>query len=324
MKVAWLVAIVSVAAVVAATAWADTAELETARSLVTNHQHEDAMVAVEQYLNQHPNDPAAATVKSDLYAALGEWDRSVDVLVGALAQNEDNVELLLALAVTYREKLMRSGMLGKMSNAKKSREALEKAFAADPNHLQTRREMVMYLVHAPGFAGGDKERGEEIALATVEIDEAEGSFQLAAVYWKQGSMDASKEQFRRTLELSPDNVDALLMFGQALVEIEDYAACEKLNLDFIAQWPDRPEPYLGLGDCFKEQKMVDEAIAQYLDALELDGWSGYARYNVARLYEKKKDKEQSAYHYRILLARNPGYIDIGTAKKQLRKIEKGR
>jgi tetratricopeptide (TPR) repeat protein len=255
---------------------------------------------------------------------LGELDRSADVLEDALAQDEENVDLLLALAVTYREKLMRSGMLGKMSNAKKSRQALEKAFAADPNHLQTRHEMVMYLVHAPGFAGGDKERGEEIARATVEIDEAEGSFQLAAVYFKQGNMEASKEQFRKTLELAPDNADALLMFGRALVEIEEYAACEKLYLDFIAQRPDRPEPFLGLGDCYREQKIVDEAIVQYLDALELDGWSGYARYNVARLYEKKKDKEQAAYHYRILLERNPGYVDIGTAKKQLRKIEKGR
>jgi len=324
VKTVWMVAIVSFAAVVATMARANTTELETARFLVTTHQYQDAMSAVDNYLNRHPNDPTATVVKSDIYAALGEWDPSVDVLEDALSQHEDNIDLLLALAVTYREKLIRSGMLGKMSNAKKSRQALEKAFAADPTHLQTRRETVMYLVHAPGFAGGDKERAEEIALETVAIDETEGSFQLATVYWKRGNMDASKEQFRRTLELAPDDVDALLMFGSALIEKEDYAACEKLCLDFIAQWPGLPEPYWCLGDCYKEQKMLDEAIAQYLAALELDEWSGYARYNVARVYEKKKDKEQAAYHYRILLERNPGYVDIGTAKKHLRKIEKGR
>ena len=324
MKTVSKAAIVSAVAVVATTIWADTSQLETARALLATHQYEDAIVAVDRYLDRHPYDPAATIVKSDLYAALGQWDRSVGALESALAKDEENVDLLLALADAYREKLMRSGILSKMSNAKKSRRAIEKAFEVDPADLQTRRQMVMYLVHAPGFAGGDKERAEEIALETVEIDEAEGSYQLAVVYWKRGKTDASTEQFRRTLAFDPGNVDALLMFGQALIETKEYTACENLYLDFIAQWPDRPEAYWGLADCYKERKMADEAIARYLAALDLDGWSGYPRYNVARLYEKKKDKEQAAHHYRILLERNPGYIDIGTAKKQLRKIEKGR
>jgi tetratricopeptide (TPR) repeat protein len=324
VKTAWLVTLVAVASAAASVAWADTAELESAQNLLTAHRYDDAMSAVDSYLKQYPKDPTATIVKSDIYAAWGDWDLSVDVLEDALTQHENNVDLWLALALTYREKLMRSGMLGKMSNGKKSRKAIEKAFEIDPTHMKTRRQMVRYLVHAPGFAGGDKERAEAIALETLDMDETEGRFQLAAVYWKQDKPDAAKEQFRRALELAPGDVDVLLVFGEALIDMEDYAGCEKLYLDFITQWPDRPQPYGGLGDCYKEQKRADEAIAQYLIALEKDEWFGYARYNAARLYEKEKDKEQAAYHYRILLERNPGYVDAGTAKKQLRKIEKGR
>jgi tetratricopeptide (TPR) repeat protein len=309
---------------VAAVVQADPADLDAARSLLADHRYDQALAAVDRYLGQHPKDPVATIVKTEIYAARGEWDRSVAALEEALAQHENNVELLLALAVTYRDKMMRSGMFGRMSNAKKSSRTLEKAFATDPNHLPTRRQMVMYLVHAPGFAGGDKDRAEEIARGSLEIDEFEGRYQLATVLWKKDQRDAAIDEYRLALELVPDDVDALLMLCQALIEQKEFAACEKQCLDFIAHSPARPEPYQGLGDCYSEQKKTDEAIAQYLAALERDGWYGDARYKVARLYEKKRDKEQAAYHYRILIERNPGYVDVGNAKKQLRKIEKGR
>lgn len=324
MKAAWIATIVALTAVTAAAGRADTTEVEAARALLDAHRYDLAMAAVEEYLNRNPKDPAATIVKSDIYAAWGQWDRSVEVLEDALSQHERDVELLLALAVTYREKMMRSGMFTRMSNAKKSSRTLEKAFATDPTHLRTRRQMVMYLVHAPGFAGGDKERAEKIALETIEMDETEGRYQLAAVYRRRDRLDASAEQCRRVLDLAPDRADALLMLGEVLLEKEDDAGCEKLFLSYIAEWPERPEPYAGLGDCYQEQRRWDESIPHYLAALERDPWYGDARYKVARMYEKIRNEEQAAYHYRIFLERNPGHVEAGTAKKHLRKIEKGR
>jgi tetratricopeptide (TPR) repeat protein len=324
MRMLWITAIAFVAAVSVSASWAGDTDLEAARSLFADHRYDDAMAAVDSYLSRHPKDPAATLVKSRVCSELGEWDRSVDALEDALSEHENDVDLLLALAITYREKMRRSGMLGKMSNAKKSRQYVEKAFATDPSHLPTRRQMVMYLVYAPGFAGGDKERAEKLALETVGMDETEGSFQLGVVYWKRGNEAASDERFRRALELDPVHVDAMLEWGETLIERERYDESRELFLDFIARSPDRPEPYAALGDCYKEQGMVNDAIGRYLSALEKDEWYGYARYNVARLYDKRRDKQQAAFHYRELLKRNPGYIDAGTAKKQLRKIEKGR
>jgi len=306
------------------TALAGAQDVNTARSLLAAHQYEEAMAVIDGYLGQQPMDPAATVVKADIYAAWGDWDRSVGVLEEALSKHEDNVDLLFALAITYREKMVRSGMFGKMSNAKKSSRALEKAFAIDPTHLQTRRQMVMYLVHAPGFAGGDKERAEKIARETLGMDEFEGRFQLATVYWKKGRKDEAVQEYRRALTLDGGSVDAMIMLGDVLIDKEDFETCEQLFRSHIAARPDEPTAYKGLGDCFSEQKMVDEAITQYLMALERDGWYGDARYKVAKLYEKKRDKEQAASHYRILIERNPGYVDVGKAKKQLRKIEKGR
>ena len=316
-----LIVILIVAIVCAQSAVAD---VSSARALLEDHRYEDAVAAADAQLAQYPGDTIAVLVKSDAFSAMGEWDSAVEVLEDALKTDENNVDLLVALAIGYREKLMRSGMLSKMSNAKKSRKALEKAIEIDPNHLKARREMVMYLIHAPGMAGGDKERGEQIARETIAIDEAEGRFQMAAVYWKKDEVEAALTEFRLALELDPDNFEALSMVAGMLTENGDYATCQTLCGSYARAWPDRVEPRNAMGDCYGAQKMIDEAIGEYLAALEIDGWYGNARYKAARLYEKQKDTGQAAYHYRILLERNPGYIDAGRAKKQLRKIEKGR
>ena len=316
-----LIAILVFAVVCAQSAMAD---VSSARALLEDHRYEDAVAAADAQLAQYPGDTIAVLVKSDAFSAMGEWDSAVEVLEDALKTDENNADLLVALAIGYREKLMRSGMLSKMSNAKKSRKALEKAIEIDPNHLKARREMVMYLIHAPGMAGGDKERGEQIARETIAIDEAEGRFQMGAVYWKKDEAEAALAEFRLALVLEPDNYNALSMMGTMLIDTGDFAACEEACRTYADAWPDRVEPRDVLGDCYGAQKMIDDAISEYLAALEIDGWYGNARYKAARLYEKQKDTGQAAHHYRILLERNPGYVDAGRAKKQLRKIEKGR
>lgn len=300
------------------------AGLESARKLLEDHRYDEAHESVDAYLQTHPNDPDALLIKSDIFAAVGEWDRSVDALQKGLSADEKNVDLLMALAVIYREKLMRSGMLGKMSNAKKSRQSLEKAFELQPSHLMVRREMVQYLVHAPGFAGGDKERAMEIALETVEMDEAEGRLQLGIVFRQMEKYDESIEQFHLALELAPDIEILYYMLGYVYMLKKDFPASEGTFGTYVELYPDAALSHDGLGDCYVEQKRQDDAIAQYSLALDKDAWYGDARYKLAGLYYKQKDYEQAAIHYKKLLELNPGYVDAGNAKKKLRKIKKGR
>jgi len=300
------------------------AGLENARKLLEDHRYDEAHKSVDAYLKTHPNDPDAVIVKSDIFAAVGEWDRSVDTLQKGLSADENNVDLLMALAGIYREKLMRSGMLGKMSNAKKSRQSLEKAFELQPSNLEVRKEMVQYLVHAPGFAGGDKDRAMGIALETVELDEAEGRLQLGIVYRQKEEYDKSIEQFNLALELAPDIEILYYMLGYVYMMKEDFPASEGTFGKYIKLYPDAALSHDGLGDCYVEQKRLDDAIAQYSLALDKDAWYGDARYKLAGIYYDRKDYEQAKFHYEQLLGLNPGYVDAGKAKKKLRKIKKGR
>jgi tetratricopeptide (TPR) repeat protein len=286
------------------------------------HEYAGALAAAEEYLEANPGDSGALRIKSDIYAAMGEWDRASEILEEAVSKHPGNADLLLALAVVYREKLMRSGMIGRMTNGRKSSRALERAFSIDPTHLEIRRQMVFYLVHAPGIAGGDKDRGKKIALETVQMDEVEGRIQLAVACRERGEIDQSVAAFRRAIELDPQRGEAYFMLGHTYLENGDYEAAERTFGEYAGVAPEDPRPYDGLGDCFGEMRQSDKAIEQYLRALEKDPWYGDARYKLARQYKRDRWDEEAAYHYEQLLERNPGHVDAGNARKELRKINR--
>ncbi len=324
MKTAILLIVIAGMSLVPAAARSETAGLDTARGLLEDHRYTEAKASIDDYLKSFPGDPDALRVKSDVYGALGEWDKAAETMEEAVSLRENDADLLLALALVYREKLMRSGLLGKMSNAKKSRKALEKAYSISPDDLKVRRRMVFYLVYAPGMAGGDKDKGKQIALETLSIDETEGRIQLAVACRQKGEKDESIAAFRRAIELDPGRGETWFMLGHTYLENEEYAAAEETFATYTRQVTGDAEPYDGLGDCFKEQRKFAEAIEQYELALEQDAWYGDARYKLAKLYKSTKKKDKAAYHYEKLIELNPGHIDVGNAKKGLRKIKKGR
>jgi uncharacterized protein HemY len=54
------------------------AGLDHARELFDRHEYDGARDAIDTYLKSRPNNPDALIVKSDIYAALGQWDKSVE------------------------------------------------------------------------------------------------------------------------------------------------------------------------------------------------------------------------------------------------------
>jgi len=74
-----------------------------------------------------------------------------------------------------------------------------------------------------------------------------------------------------------------------------------------------------------QNEEYDESVDQFLGVIELDPKRGMTYFMLGHVYILKGDfLDAEAAFSRQLLELNPAYIDNGKAKKQLRKIEKGR
>jgi protein O-mannosyl-transferase len=85
----------------------------------------------------------------------------------------------------------------------------------------------------------------------------------------RGNADAAITQYRRALEIEPDNVGALNNLGRALAMKGADADALALYQKALALQPGFADTHLNLGHLFLAQGKLDEAIAQYRQNLEL-------------------------------------------------------
>ena len=164
---------------------------------------------------------------------------------------------------------------------------------------------------------------------------------LGDVFSQHGNLDAAIVQYRKALEIQPNNADyrvnlgsALSKMGQINQAIEQYrkaleinpnyevacyslgttlAACGKLD-EAIAQYrkaleidPDYVAARSNLGIALFDEGKYDEAIGQYRKALEIDPACVTADYNLANALVKEGQLDDALAHYRHALKLKPDY-----------------
>jgi tetratricopeptide (TPR) repeat protein len=83
------------------------------------------------------------------------------------------------------------------------------------------------------------------------------------------------------------------------------------------------EAHTGLGTALRDQGKLDEAMASYRRALEIDPYFSQARFALAGiLYEDKKDYRAAYDEYRFISEENPQFHEAGEAKKLAHRIKK--
>ncbi len=143
-------------------------------------------------------------------------------------------------------------------------------------------------------------KAKEAAIKALEIDDrlAEAHISLAMVkLFYEWDWAVAESEFRKALELNPDNSDAHYMyslylmrmgrFDEALVEMRRAHELDPLSL----------EQFAGIGEIFYYQRQYDQAIEQYKKILELEPNSGFAYWWLGNVYVQKGMFEDAVAAY---------------------------
>ncbi|MCC6862023.1 MAG: tetratricopeptide repeat protein [Bryobacterales bacterium] len=127
---------------------------------------------------------------------------------------------------------------------------------------------------------------------------------------EKGQYEAAIPQWRKGLELSPNDARARLNLGFALAQAgkPDEAIAQyrrALEID-----PGYPEAYLNLGSVLAGTGKPDQAIEHYRKALELDPESPATHSNLGVALVRTGKTEEAIAHYRKALELDPAYAGV--------------
>ena len=174
------------------------------------------------------------------------------------------VSLHLSLAEIYKRINQQSSVESELTNA---REALNRIPNTDqatrPDYLRLRA-----LIEA-GFgdnASAERDLKQAMSLAPKNVNIA---LNYANLLWKTGREQEALEQYKRALQVDPNNHSTLIALGYLSRDLKDHASAEKYFLKIAELYPNDFVPYLALGDLYTANRQFDRAQASYEKAHEL-------------------------------------------------------
>ncbi len=188
-----------------------------AEVLRRQHQLQASRRVAEEIISQHPDfSPAYITLAYIEYLQLN-LDQAVNLAAVVIARGEKNVDLSIlsrAYLIYGGAKgliAFRGGPLAKILNGAAVLSVLKKAQGLQPDSAMAFLGLGSFYVLAPGFAGGDLDKGLELLQKAVKVDpkSADAYVRLAQAYKIKGEQRKYEENLNQALAIDPGNELAL-------------------------------------------------------------------------------------------------------------------
>ncbi len=110
--------------------------------------------------------------------------------------------------------------------------------------------------------------------------------ELASIYMARNEVAPAREQYQRAIELNPAWVGGYLGLGTSLLYLEpkNFPKARLFIEKAVELAPDNPWSYIQLGDIFRAQQDLDQAMEAYQKAVKLDPEDPGAHRKVGHVY----------------------------------------
>ena len=215
----------------------------------------------------------AAFYLGRVYLQEDSLDESIVWLEKTVLLEETDSEYHRWLGAAYGQMANKAGLLKKAGWAKKMRETLEKSIALNADNIAARFMLMQYLVQAPGFMGGSKEKAREHAEEIKKRDLRQGHRAFSMIYEAEGEVELAEAEYKAFEEEggdAPEYYQFYNDYGYFLLRQKRY---EEAIIKFEKQVtlaPDNANAYDSLGDGYRAAGRLEEAADAYRKALEID------------------------------------------------------
>jgi tetratricopeptide (TPR) repeat protein len=190
-------------------------ELPNVQQLYNAGLYDQALRVLNAAMESKPKEPSLYYWAGRCFYELRDFARAIPSLERATALDPGSSDYHDWLGRAYGRRAEESNPFSGLSLALKAHREFTKAVHLNPSNLAAQRDLINYLLYAPGFAGGGEKRAEEQIQALAMVDAVEGDLALAEAYATHKKFDQANEIYQKLLQTDPPRI------GVAL-EIADY------------------------------------------------------------------------------------------------------
>jgi protein O-mannosyl-transferase len=156
----------------------------------------------------------------------------------------------------------------------------------------------------------------------VELDTsyADAHNNLAVAFLRSGELEQAIAHYKQAVAIKPGSAEMQFNLGNALARKGDWAgaiACYKAALSTERDSVKAAKVRNNLGGALERMGKSDEALEQFIKAVQINGSYPEAHCNLARMLAQQGRRDEAVAHLKEALRLRPGYEQ---ARKQLREL----
>jgi tetratricopeptide (TPR) repeat protein len=261
---------------------AQNATHEPAQDLIDAGHYRRAIPIVEARLQTHPSDAEALCQMATLKQIAGDLPAAQSLAEKALAEKAIAVSASARyhyrLAEILGEMAQNAGILHQVSIGLKFKKEADLTLSLDPNLVGALKDEMMFYLHAPGIAGGDKGKAYATAEQIMKIDPVEGYFARIAL-GDEKQAGNTETLLLKAVEVQPDSFDARIRLGNFCASNKKPDEAERHAREAIRIQPDRVNGYALLTVALVQQSKWPEldAVLREAEKIVFDNLLPYYR-----------------------------------------------
>ena len=181
------------------------------------YHHTDYPAAIVA-LRHQTQDARTLELLGRCYLMSADYRKATEALEKAATLDPENSMTFTWLGRAYGRRAETAFAVSAVGYANKAREALEKAVQLDPKNGEAIDDLFDYYIQAPGFMGGGFDKAHHLIPLIGQIDPAHAHYAKARLAEQKKDFDTAEAQFRRALELAPNQMSRVLELAKFLTK----------------------------------------------------------------------------------------------------------
>jgi len=291
--------------------------------------YRQAAEALTAAIQREPQESSLHYWLGRCFYELRDYNRAVSSLERAIALEPDRSDYHDWLGKSYGRKAEESNRFTPFSSislAHKTRREFETAVRLDANNMEAQRDLIRYLMNAPGIVGGSEGAAEQRVHALTAVDSIEGELAQAELLASRKKFDEANQQYRKVLDLKPDRIGVYFEIAEYYRDRGDAGqmseAVEAGAL--LAPSDHRLDYYRGIALILgnRNQGEAEKDLRRYLDTVpDNDNVPSHSTTHewLGKLYDKEGQLDRAAQEYRAALILDPRNKQASEALKVLQR-----